>query len=88
MFPKSCLFTEKTVSETLFVKALSVICRRDSQSEQSETASTVSQTSYDPSNPNFRNMDSEIPDTVSIDTTESSDGASSGSKSKSSSKGI
>lgn len=62
--------------------------RRDSQSEHSETASTVSQTSYDPSNPNFRNMESEIPDTVSIDTTESSDGASNSSKSKSSSKGI
>ncbi|XP_071148023.1 neurabin-1-like isoform X4 [Mytilus edulis] len=63
--------------------------RRDSTSEQSETASTVSQTSYDPTNPNFRNMESEIPDTVSIDTTGSSDGASSSSKSKSSSgKGI
>ncbi|CAC5423601.1 PPP1R9 [Mytilus coruscus] len=57
--------------------------RRNSTSEQSETASTVSQTSYDPSNPNFRNMESEIPDTVSIDTTGSSDGASSSSKSKS-----
>ncbi|XP_052079694.1 uncharacterized protein LOC127717874 isoform X3 [Mytilus californianus] len=57
--------------------------RRNSTSEQSETASTVSQTSYDPSNPKFRNMESEIPDTVSIDTTGSSDGASSSSKSKS-----
>ena len=36
-----------------------------------ESSSTVSQTSYDPSKPSFRGMDSEIPasDTVSVDTT-------------------
>ena len=61
--------------------------RRNSQSEQSETASTISQTSYDPSNPNFRGLDSEIPDSVSIDTTGSSDGANSIKSKSSSSKG-
>jgi hypothetical protein len=44
-------------------------------------------TSYDPSNPNFRGLDSEIPDSVSIDTTGSSDGANSIKSKSSSSKG-
>ena len=61
--------------------------RRNSQSEQSDTASTVSQTSYDPSNPNFRGLDSEIPDFVLIDTTGSSDGANSIKSKSSSTKG-
>ncbi|KAL5005611.1 hypothetical protein ScPMuIL_016769 [Solemya velum] len=47
--------------------------RNDSQSES--TSSTISQTSYDPSKPNFSNMNSEIPDSVSVDTTDMSETA-------------
>jgi len=38
---------------------------------ESGSSSTLSQTSYDPSQPNFRNKDSEIPglDSISTDTT-------------------
>ena len=46
-----------------------------------ESSSTVSQTSYDPSKPSFRGMDSEIPasDSVSIDTAGTAETAGSGS---------
>ena len=46
-----------------------------------ESSSTVSQSSYDPSKPNFLGMDSEIPasDSVSVDTGGTADTAESGS---------
>ncbi|XP_060604974.1 neurabin-1-like isoform X12 [Ruditapes philippinarum] len=48
-----------------------------SNSESGESSSTLSQTSYDPSRPTFRNKDSEIPglDAVSTDTTGTNDTA-------------
>ncbi|KAK3083517.1 hypothetical protein FSP39_024554 [Pinctada imbricata] len=49
--------------------------RQDSESE--ESVSTVSQTSYDPSQPCFKNMESEIPDSVSIETMDTVDSGSS-----------
>lgn len=50
---------------------------------ESGSSSTLSQTSYDPSQPNFRNKDSEIPglDTVSTDTTTTTGTTESGSES-------
>lgn len=71
-----------------------VVKDTDSQSQHShqseESSSTVSQTSYDPSNPHFKNLESEIPETVSIVTSGSAASSSGGSSSgtKSSSKGI
>ncbi|XP_060080061.1 protein piccolo-like [Ylistrum balloti] len=59
--------------------------------QSEESSSTVSQTSYDPSNPHFKNLESEIPETISIETSgsaSSAGGTSSSSGTKSSSKGI
>ncbi|KAJ8320723.1 hypothetical protein KUTeg_002310 [Tegillarca granosa] len=47
--------------------------KHDRRDSQSETASTVSQSSYDPSAPNFKNMASEIPDSISTDTAGTTD---------------
>ncbi|KAL3855250.1 hypothetical protein ACJMK2_014466 [Sinanodonta woodiana] len=48
---------------------------------------TLSQTSYDPANPNFKGLDSEIPDSVSIDTTDTLETQESGSSGTASSSG-
>lgn len=86
-----CLSSAKLCwqSKIYFCNANSVINRQED--DRSETSSNMSQTFYDRSKPYFKNIESEIPDTVSTGTvgSESSAGGSQtpGSNQKSSNKG-
>ncbi|KAK3591679.1 hypothetical protein CHS0354_040599 [Potamilus streckersoni] len=53
--------------------------KSQSRTDEEGSEETLSQTSYDPTNPNFKGLDSEIPDSVSIDTTDTLETQGSGS---------